>query len=177
MPLVPPNPRHADSFRAAMAEETDWLEMFGATPASLATEEGLHDYVRRLLAESLAETPRPAHWVPSTTFWWVDGEAFCGRLTIRHHLNERLLQVGGHIGYWIRPSARGRGHATRAFHAALPYAARLGIAEALVTCDTDNHASRRIIEGAGGRFEDQRGIKLRYWVPTDPDVGEPTQIP
>lgn len=149
-----------------MAEEADWLDMFDADLDSIATAEGLARYLGRLEVEPLPETPRPAHWVPSTTFWWVDGEEFCGRLTIRHLLNDRLLEVGGHIGYWIRPSARGRGHATSAFRASLPYAGRLGIAEALVTCDADNAASRRIIEGAGGCFEDQRGIKLRYWVPT-----------
>jgi predicted acetyltransferase len=36
----------------------------------------------------------------------------------------------------------------------------------LVTCDVDNTASRRVIEAAGGLFQDQRGPKLRYWVPT-----------
>ena len=178
MPLVIPDPRYADSFRAAMAEEPDWLDMFDATPETLVGPAGMADYLHRLRIESLTETPRPAHWVPSTTFWWVADEEFCGRLTIRHELNDRLLQLGGHIGYWIRPSARGQGHATSAFRAALPSADRLGIAEVLVTCDADNVASRRIIEGADGRFEDQRGIKRRYWVPTrPPDVGEPTWIP
>lgn len=178
VPLVAPDPRHADSFRAAMAEEADWLDLFDVTVGHIATPAGLTRYLERLALESLPETPRPAHWVPSTTFWWVADEEFCGRLTIRHALNDRLLQLGGHIGYWIRPSARGQGHATHALRAALPYADRLGIAEVLVTCDADNLASRRIIEGADGRFEDQRGIKRRYWVPTrPPDVGEPTRIP
>lgn len=160
-----------------MAEEPDWLDMFDADVSTIATPEGLADYLHRLAIEPLSEAPRPAHWVPNTTFWWVDDQEFCGRLSIRHALNDRLLEVGGHIGYWIRPSARGRGHATAAFRAALPYAARLGIAEALVTCDADNVASRRIIEGAGGRFEDQRGVKLRYWVPTAANVGDATRIP
>jgi predicted acetyltransferase len=35
-----------------------------------------------------------------------------------------------------------------------------------VTCDDDNAGSRKVIEAAGGEFEDQRGVKLRYWVPT-----------
>jgi predicted acetyltransferase len=49
---------------------------------------------------------------------------------------------------------------------ALPVAAALGIDEVLITCDEDNTGSRKVIESNGGRFDDQRGIKLRFWVPT-----------
>jgi predicted acetyltransferase len=50
--------------------------------------------------------------------------------------------------------------------AALPVANDLGIESALITCDSDNVASRKVIEACGGRFDDERGGKLRYWVPT-----------
>jgi predicted acetyltransferase len=40
-----------------------------------------------------------------------------------------------------------------------------GIDPVLVTCDVDNRASRRTIEGAGGEYEDTREGKLRFWVP------------
>ncbi len=50
--------------------------------------------------------------------------------------------------------------------AVLPHARALGIDRALVTCDSDNVGSRKVIEAGGGVLEDQRGIKLRYWVPT-----------
>ncbi len=80
-----------------------------------------------------------------------------------------LKTLGGHIGYWVRPSARRRGIGSRAFLACLPHAYRLGIDPALVTCDEDNVASRRIIESGGGRYENVIGIKRRYWVPTHPD--------
>lgn len=49
---------------------------------------------------------------------------------------------------------------------ALPIVASLGIHRVLVTCDADNLASRRVIERNGGVLEDQRGTKLRYWIPT-----------
>ncbi len=45
-------------------------------------------------------------------------------------------------------------------------AAGLGIDPALVTCDDTNVGSRKAIEHNGGLLEDQRGVKLRYWVPT-----------
>jgi predicted acetyltransferase len=50
--------------------------------------------------------------------------------------------------------------------AALPVCRTLGIESALITCDTDNIGSRKVIEANGGVLEDERGAKLRYWVPT-----------
>ena len=97
---------------------------------------------------------------------WVDGENYLGRIAVRHHLNDFLADVGGHIGYDVRPSRRREGHATAMLRAVLPHAHALGIDSALVTCNTDNVGSIRVIEAAGGVFEDQRGTKLRYWVPT-----------
>ena len=125
-------------------------------------------YVRRVCDEALEETPRPERFVPSTTLWWVDGTEYLGRIAIRHRLNAFLLEYGGHIGYDVRPSARRRGHATAMLRQALPVAHRLGIDPVLVTCDVDNTASRKVIEANGGALEDQRGVKLRYWIATAP---------
>ena len=85
---------------------------------------------------------------------------------MRHRLTEFLRDVGGHVGYYVRPSRRRRGHATAMLRAVLPYAADLGLERVLVTCDDTNEGSRRVIEAAGGVLEDQRGVKLRYWLPT-----------
>lgn len=49
---------------------------------------------------------------------------------------------------------------------ALPLCRHLGIERALVTCDSGNTASRKVIEANGGEFEDRRGVKLRYWIRT-----------
>lgn len=64
-----------------------------------------------------------------------------GRLAIRHRLTLQLREVGGHIGYHVRPSARRYGHATAMGRAALPVARNLGIESALLTCDITNVAS------------------------------------
>ncbi len=123
-------------------------------------------YVDRLLADRFEETPRAADWVPCTTYWWVDDAGFVGRLAIRHRLTPDLLEVGGHIGYDVRPSRRREGHASRMLAESLPLAYALGIDPALLTCDDTNTASRKVIEKNGGVLEDQRGYKLRFWVPT-----------
>jgi predicted acetyltransferase len=46
--------------------------------------------------ELLAATVVPPEkgWVPATLLWIVDDEQVVGRVSIRHGLNEHLLQVG-----------------------------------------------------------------------------------
>ena len=124
-------------------------------------------YVAEVKALGRQETPRPTGMVPATTFWWTEGEEFLGRIQLRHWLNDFLNEVGGHVGYDVPPEHRRRGHATAMLRALLPLAAKgFGLDQVLITCDVDNVASRRVIEACGGAFEDRRGIKLRYWVPT-----------
>lgn len=171
--LVPPTVSVRDSFLAAMdefvAEDVSgsqtayWIQSHAP---GWREPERFSEFVDFLLAEALEETPRPEGFVPTTTLWWTDGDEYLGRIAIRHRLNEFLLGVGGHIGYDVRPARRREGHATAMLRAALPHAQALGIDSALVTCNADNVASIRVIEAAGGVFEDQRGIKLRYWVRT-----------
>lgn len=136
--------------------------------ATWATREGFAAFVADLVADSEEDHPRPDGWVPCTTLWWVEGEEYLARIAIRHRLTVFLREVGGHIGYDTRPSARRQGHATAMLRAALPTAHGLGVDPALITCDVDNLASRKVIEANGGAFQDRRGVKLRYWVATDP---------
>jgi predicted acetyltransferase len=107
----------------------------------------------------------PAGWVTGTSRWMVADGIVVGRISLRHALTPWLLEVGGHIGYAVRPSARRRGHATVALGMMLGVAAGLGIDPVLLTCDDDNVGSRRVIEANGGVLEDVRGGKLRFWVP------------
>ena len=175
--LIPPTIRVRASFLEAVAEflaegrsganEKTLLELESRTYGSTwKTASGFARYVADLVADALEETPRPAGYVPSTRLWWVDGDEYLGRLSIRHRLTPSLLEIGGHIGYDIRPTARRRGHATAMLQAALPVAFGLGIDPALITCSTDNVGSRKVILAAGGALEDERAGKLRFWVPT-----------
>ena len=107
-------------------------------------------YTADLNAQALPETRRPPGHVPCTTWWWVEGDTYLGRIALRHQLNANLLEVGGHIGYDVRPTARRRGHATAMLGAVLPIAHSMGIDPVLVTCDNDNEPSRRTIEHYGG---------------------------
>jgi predicted acetyltransferase len=106
--------------------------------------------------------------VHSDYYWITDGvpDTLVGFLALRHALTPALVEVGGHIGFSVRPSRRRQGHATRALGLALPYAAELGIARVLVTCDDGNIGSQRAIEANGGMLDDIRNGKRRYWIVT-----------
>ena len=112
----------------------------------------------------------PEGFVPATNFWLVSGDRYIGRVSLRHQLNDNLLQMGGHIGYTIRPSERRKGYGTIALELALEEAKKLGLEKVLVTCDEDNVASRKIIERCKGAFEnavpqgDGKPPKRRYWI-------------
>jgi predicted acetyltransferase len=123
-------------------------------------------YLRELQDEAREQAPRPDGRVPQTTLWWVSGDEYLGRISIRHRLTAGLREIGDHIGYDIRPSARRRGHATAMLARALPVAGGLGINPALITCDDTNVASRRVIEANGGRLASASDGILRFWVPT-----------
>lgn len=171
--LTRPHVRFKDSFLEAMdefaaegraGEESmiGWdLDRFGDT---WDTDEGFASYVVTTLAE--AEHPRKPGFVCQTSWWWTEGHEYLGRISLRHELNDHLLQWGGHIGYDVRRSRRREGHATRMLAAVLVEAAGRGIDPVLLTCEAENTGSRRVIETNGGVLEDQRGPKLRYWVPT-----------
>jgi predicted acetyltransferase len=153
--------------RGAATDNTmigDEIRQFGGSWST--APEGFSNYVEWLLAQAREDSPRPEGHIPSTTLWWVEDDEYLGRVALRHRLTPQLLEVGGHIGYDVRPSARRRGHATAMLRDALPVARSLGIESALLTCDADNVASRKVIEHNSGVLEDQRGNKLRYWVPT-----------
>ena len=75
-----------------------------------------------------------------------------------------MVEPDEFVGYAVRPTRRRQGHATRALRLALVEARSLSIDRALVTCDHGNLPSRLTIERAGGLFEDQRGVKRRYWI-------------
>ena len=113
----------------------------------------------------------PEGYVEATQFLWVrksDG-VLVGMIQVRHRLNEKLERWGGHIGYSIRPSERGKGYAVPMLAAVLPYCRHLGLEKVLVTCDATNEPSRRIILANGGVFDgtavsDEDETVERYWI-------------
>ena len=96
----------------------------------------------------------PEGWVPAIQLvaFSEKGQAL-GFLNLRLRLSNFLLEEGGHIGYSIRLSERGKG-----------YAKEKNIKKALVTCSVNNPASRAVVLANGGLLEDVRDGVERYWI-------------
>ena len=112
-----------------------------------------------------------AEMAPQSHFWLIrDGAEIVATARLRHWLTEHFYRAGGHIGYDVRPSCRGRGLATRLLRLMLDQARGRGLVRALLTCDDDNHASARVIEKCGGILQDtvysprHRRPHRRYWI-------------
>jgi predicted acetyltransferase len=112
----------------------------------------------------------PPDRVRMDEWWLVDGAHVLGGCRLRQQLNPALELDGGHIGYDIRPSDRRSGYGHRILDLVLAKAASARLDRVLITCETTNRASARIIESAGGSpirnaISPNTGNEmLRFWV-------------
>jgi predicted acetyltransferase len=174
MELVLPSVEYKESFIAALKEfaadkdVTDRSEAYRKISVS-ELENDFSSFVERQKSHARGEN-LPEGYVPDSEFWLVDGAEYIGRLDVRHRLTPHLETHGGHIGYDIRPSARGKGYGSLILKLGLEKARELGIMRILVLCNANNTASRKVIEKNGGVYQDavpnaETGIdKLRFWI-------------
>ncbi|WP_030909437.1 GNAT family N-acetyltransferase [Streptosporangium amethystogenes] len=145
---------HEDGFGLGPSDEVDSPDGFAAWVARLA--EGF-DPAKPLEAGRTSCVYR----------WIVEGDRVHGGITLRHGLNDYVLQFG-HIGYGIRPSSRQRGLAAWALGRMLDEARALGLDRVLIVCEVDNLASVKTIEHNGGGLEGvqdtEYGPARRYWI-------------
>ena len=108
--------------------------------------------------------------MPSTNYFLVnENDRVLAMVDIRHELTDYLRNVGGHIGYGVRPVERRKGHATRILAEALKKCSELGIQRVLVTCNADNIGSVKTILKNGGvedkSFIEEDGTVIRrFWI-------------
>lgn len=131
------------------------------------------DYREWLRAVDAFLDEKTSPWgVTATTYFTVrkgDGRVV-GTLQLRHSLRGELVHGGGHIGYAIRPTERGKGYAKQQLALALEQADRLGIEKVMVSCDRRNAASAAVIRACGGVLSWEgfseifhTGIQI-YWI-------------
>jgi len=91
--------------------------------------------------------------LPGYSRWMWDGE-FCGSIGFRWQPGTTELPPYclGHVGFSVVPWKRQRGYATRALQLLLPQAGEEGLAYIELTTNSDNIASRRVIESNGGKL-------------------------
>lgn len=137
--------------------------------SSLEKYDNYEDWLKKVMQESTGQNLAPDR-VPASTYIMInkDDDKVVGIVNIRHQLNDYLLNYGGHIGYSIRPSERQKGLGTLQLKLALEISKSLGIKKVLITCDTENEGSAKVIENCQGQLENivSNGeyFTKRYWI-------------
>jgi len=113
----------------------------------------------------------PKGLVPQTIYWlFVDG-APVGTGKLRSRLTESLRESGGHVGYAIRPSERGKGYGKLLLRLLIAEAHAMGIAKVLITVQNHNTPSIRTALSNGGVVEKVDDIRHYIWVACDKNLG------
>ena len=116
-------------------------------------EEWLVDVINRMDDDYAKSIDR----VPASTYFTIreSDNKIVGMVNLRHYLDNSLKNIGGHIGYSIRPTERGKGYAKIQLYLALLECKKLGIEEAMVDCIKSNVKSEKTIIALGGVFDKQ----------------------
>ena len=118
---------------------------------------GLHRYLddyagwlEKLNADYIREPSEEK--VPARTYFLVrqGDRRIIGMINIRLALNERLRRYGGHIGYSIRPTERGKGYNNINLYLGLKVCRKYGIERIFMDADLENPASWKTMEAFGG---------------------------
>ncbi|TVQ85074.1 MAG: GNAT family N-acetyltransferase [Micavibrio sp.] len=175
--LVTPSEEYKDSFIEALREGFKRGVETEKTEDEIAEiENDFTGYLEKTRAQDQSGTilcpdGNTYERVPSSDYWLVLDDTFIGSISLRHRLNEFLIQFGGHIGYGVRPGFRQQGYGTLMLRLCLDEARKIvKDTRVLLTCSEDNTGSRKIIEANGGILEDKLdfdwhdGTVLRYWI-------------
>ena len=174
--LVEPSLEYAEdiwAFRQEIfdkdAESEDQFAGCLSLDSSSSAEEWIHICNLRKSEETCEQvgTSVPSHMYLAVR---TGDNRIVGIIDLRHHINHPILGTwGGHCGYTVRPSERGKGYAKEMLRQNIENAKALGIEKMLVTCDVENTASEKTILANGGVFEniiEVDGSRMkRYWVP------------
>ena len=173
--LIKPGMEYADDiwdFRQEIldcdAESEDQFAGCISLDVSVSAEEWLKMCELRMSEETCVKAGTS---VPSNMYLAVrrNDNRVIGIIDLRHHINHPILGTwGGHCGYSVRPSERGKGYAREMLRLNIRNAKALGISKLLITCDVKNMASEKTILANGGVYEETievDGCKMkRFWI-------------
>lgn len=124
-------------------------------------------FLELLASDDAGTTPG---YMRTTSYWAMEAGQIIGAIRLRYTLTPALRQMGGNIGYDVRPSRRDQGYATRMLARTLDLARAAGLDKVLLTVDVDNIASARVIQKNGGvlqfqgTFESYGKPIAHYWI-------------
>ena len=142
---------------ARKEEAADYIREFLAYGSAINGTGGLDrfqdDYegwLRKLDADYVREPGEEK--VPARTYFLVreSDRRIVGMINIRLALNEKLSRYGGHIGYSIRPTERGKGYNKVNLYLGLKICQQYGIEKVFMDADLANPPSWKTMEALGG---------------------------
>jgi predicted acetyltransferase len=160
--LIPPDRQWIDSILAVAKH-----------PTTIEKSPDLAEITRQQILDFLAlcpagrQTGDTASGVyPCYHFWMRRNDLpefpIAGAISFRVSNSYDTVMYYGHIGYHVYPMSRGRRLALRATKLLLALAARHGISPIWITCNPDNHASRRTCQLLGAQYVEIVPVPMDY---------------
>lgn len=151
--LVIPSVKYKDTFCAYVKDYIDANENFYAKFYHDALVD-FNEYVKKLITFQTVVTNSKSE--PYNSFWFIDSrDKIVGISRLRKGLNEWTKKSIGHIGFDVRPSERRKGYANQILNLTLKEAKIRGHKKLLIITDTDNIATKKVIETNGGKLIDE----------------------
>lgn len=151
MQLVNPTVKYKDSYLSLVKcakENGDISEMGNAYRDGENFEAMLKRLNDRVKGKNIAKRD-----VPSSMKWIIENGEVVGTIDLRHILNKDYFERLGHVAYYIHPLKRNKGYATKALGLAIKWYQKRNVNRILITCYSDNEASKKVILKNGGVLE------------------------
>lgn len=151
-------------------EANDEYPFEGVSDLKKVIDKSFEEYFNGLEINKHIDEIYPTYANQTTYVLADDSNHIYGLINLRHELKGKLMEVGGHIGYGIRPSERKKGYATLQLKLILDKLKELNINQALITCRENNIASKKTMEKFIGKKDtlvpsNHEGImEYRYWI-------------
>lgn len=147
---VIPNIDHEKQAKAYIAEHYKYNSKIHGSGSLYRYTDNYSAWITKL---AIDRTKLPnENQVPSDTYYLVREEDnyIVGMVNIRHCLNKKLSECGGHIGYGIRPTERQKGYNKINLYLALLRCQEIGLKEVYLDCESNNPGSYKTMEALGG---------------------------
>lgn len=110
------------------------------------------------------------HNVHASTYLAINkkNNRLVGSIQLRHSLTPELEIHGGHIGYGIRPTERGKGFGKQQLQLVLDVARNMSMEKVMITCNKENEPSKMTAKSCGGVLTSESYYKGKmeetYWI-------------